>query len=165
MPDDKAEKPDYPGENPRPEEITFESPGGADADGEILDVWTGDPEGAALHGELIQSFGGEEGFAVASQDLAEAAGVLDPENEIAAGVESLTRGEEGEVVKQVVAEWRNILASPERAQAALQAIYANPEKSPGREYFRGNASEAVREGITRLWQAAHGEPPTGRPVP
>lgn len=134
--------------------------GGGD---EIIDVWTGDPEGAAIEADVVKHFGGEEGFATASAELREAVSVMDPEGKIGAVLEKMTRTEEAQAVKEIVQEWREVLASPEKAQAALQAIYAHPEREPGLSYFRGRASEAVNEAVSKLWQSTHGEPVTGRP--
>lgn len=131
---------------------------------EIIDVFEpGDTEGRQLHDDAVAHFGGPEGFTAASADFTEAIELLDPEREFGKAVEKMTRSEESEAVKQIVAEWRAILGNPEKAQALLSQIYSNPTEEPGRSYFAGRASDAVNNAVARLWQAAHGEPVTGRP--
>ena len=61
-----------------------------------------------------------------------------------------------------LAEWREILGNPMKAQALLQKIYAHPMQPPGRDYFMGKGSPELNDAIAKLWQATTGEPIVGR---
>jgi hypothetical protein len=161
MPDEGSGKPIIQGDDQPREELIFENPV-VDADDEVLDIFEPDDhEGRALRDDLHRHFGGPQGYEAAASDLREAVGVMDPAGAIAKAIEGIPRSEENAAIKEMVSDWRAILADPERARALLQKIY----KDRTHPYFRGEASPETGEGITKLFQAAHREPPTGRPRP
>jgi hypothetical protein len=145
----------------KPEEI-FKKYGIKETPDTVIDVFEpDDAEGRAIEADLVKHFGGPEGDAIATRDLQEAVSIFAPEGEFEKAVEKMTRTEEAQAIKDAVAEWRGVLSDKAKAQVTLQALYDNPDKEPGRSYFRGNASPAVNEAFAKLWQAAHGEPITG----
>jgi hypothetical protein len=77
--------------------------------------------------------------------------------------EGLTAEEEKSQIVSSLAEWREILGNPMRAQAMLQKIYSHPMQEPWKSYFTGRGSPALNDAIAKLWQATTGEPITGRP--
>lgn len=123
---------------------------------EIIDVTDG-PEVKAGLEALTRDFGGEAGFREARADLSEAVELFDPEREMEKAVAGMSVADESAAIREAVASYREVLASPERAQAALQAIYAHPMREPGLSYFSGRGSAALNDAIARLWAATTGE--------
>ena len=127
----------------------------------VLDQWGevggpgDDPEARSAHKALEQSFGGPAGMAAAASDLAEASAIFDTEGQWESELAIRTRVDEVEGIREIVAEYREALASPEKARLLLEEIYSDGSHP----YFSSNnATPEMKRGIERLWKAAHGEP-------
>jgi hypothetical protein len=135
--------------------VVFENALGVGAGDDVIDI----PARPAFDA-LVAATGGPEKLKENAQALREAIALTGtPYEELAEG---LSPEEEHTEIVSTLAEWREILANPMKAQAMLQKIYAHPMQEPGLSYFRGRGSPELNEAIAKLWQATQGEAPTGR---
>jgi len=135
--------------------VVFENALGVCAGDEIIDV----PDRENFDA-LVAATGGPEKLKENAQALREAIALTGtPYEELAEG---LTAEEEHTEIVSTLADWREILANPMKAQATLQKIYDHPMLEPGRSYFLGKGSPELNEAVAKLWQAASGTLPTGR---
>jgi hypothetical protein len=129
---------------------------------EIIDVYSGDPEGKTSWDDLVKAVGGPAQVKTAAQDFREAVALagIDYDEESA----GLTDAEENDMIVSELAAYRAALASPAKAAAILNALWADPDSKQMRAYIHGRDPN-VTEAITKLMQAAHGEPVVGLQKP
>ena len=77
-------------------------------------------------------------------------------------VEGMTFEEEHQNIAETIKEWREVLASPEKAQMRLDSLWSHPDREPMKSYIHGRSSPAFNDAMAKLFQAANGEKPTGR---
>jgi len=138
-------------------ELIFKNATGAGATDEVIDV---PPEHRAALDDIARRVGGEDKVADIERRYDEANALFDCDAEL--DDRPLTPIERNQAALKLVADVDRILADPARAAQELDDFFARDLNDPVMKAYQ-NGDRNTKEMVTKLMQAAHGEPVVGLP--